>query len=128
VTAARKYNDFRNNKMKKELKKYQSSDISHEMISSIVSLAATGVNGVEGLSMKITDEIMDKLSLASTIKGVKVSQEPEGLMIGVYLITEPRVDIVRVSREVQTKVKASVESMTGLQVTSVNIRIEGSGI
>lgn len=128
MTAARKYNDFRKNKMKKEIKNYQSPEISQEMISSIVSLAATGVSGVEGLSMKITDEIMDKLSLASSLKGVKVSHEPEGLIIGVYLITEPRVDIVRVSREVQTKVKASVESMTGLQVTSVNIRIEGSGI
>lgn len=114
--------------MKKETKNSQSPDISNEMICSIVSLAATGVSGVERISLKITDEIMDKLSLATTLKGVKIGHEPEGLMIGVYLITEPGVDIVKVSKEVQAKIKQSVESMIGLPVIAVNVRIEGSGI
>jgi len=114
--------------MKKELKYDQSPEISHEMICSIVSLAATGVNGVERISTRITDEIMDKLSLASASKGIKISHEPEGLVVGVYIITEPCVDIVKVSKEVQAKIKASVESITDLQVTQVNVKIEGSGI
>lgn len=114
--------------MKKEMKNNQSPEISNEMICSIVSLAATGVNGVERISLRITDEIMDKLSLAPSLKGVKIGHEPEGLMVGVYLITEPGVNILKVSKEVQAKIKESVESMTGLQVISVNVRIEGSGI
>lgn len=110
------------------MKNNQSPEISHEMICSIASLATTGVNGVERISLRITDEIMDKLPLTSPLKGIKISHNPEGLMISVYLITEPGVDMVRVSKEVQAKIKASVESMTGLQVASVNVRIEGSGI
>lgn len=114
--------------MKKEMITNQSPDMNEEMICSIVSLAATGVNGVERISLRITDEIMDKLYLTTTIKGVKIGREPEGLTIWVYLITEPGVDIVKVSKEVQKKVKVAVESMAGLQVLSVNVRIEGSGI
>ncbi|MBC3797442.1 Asp23/Gls24 family envelope stress response protein [Acetobacterium tundrae] len=114
--------------MKKEMINMQSPDINDEMICSIVSLAATGVNGVERISLKITDEIMDKLSLTTTIKGVKIGREPEGLTLWVYLITEPGVDIVKVSNEVQNKIKGAVESMADLQVVAVNVRIEGSGI
>jgi|LGOV01.1.fsa_nt_gb uncharacterized alkaline shock family protein YloU len=114
--------------MKKEMKNNNSPEISNEMIYSIVSLAATGVSGVERISLRITDEIMDKLSIIQTIKGVKINREPEGLTIGIYLITELNIDIVKVSKEVQTKIKLSVESMTGLKVNLVNVRIEGSGI
>jgi Protein of unknown function (DUF322). len=49
-------------------------------------------------------------------------------MIWVYLITEPGVDIIKVSNAVQKKVKIAVESMAGFQVAAVNVRIEGSGI
>jgi len=114
--------------MKIEMKNNQSPDINDEMIASIVSLAATGVNGVERISLRTTDEIMDKLYLISTMKGVKIARNPEGLMIWVYLITEPGVEIVKVSKSVQKKVKIAVESMAGFQVASVNVRIEGSGI
>lgn len=115
--------------MKIEMKNNQSPDINDEMIASIVSLAATGVTGVERISLKITDEIIDKLSLAATIKGVKIARDnPRGLTIGVYLITEPGVDIIKVSKAVQKKVKVAVESMAGSQVAAVNVRIEGSGL
>lgn len=114
--------------MKTEMKNNQSPNINDEMIASIVSLAATGVNGVERISLRITDEIMDKLLLASSIKGIKIVRNPEGLIIWVYIITEPGVDIIKVSEAVQKKVKVAVESMTGFQVSMVNVRIEGSGI
>ncbi|MDP2843776.1 MAG: Asp23/Gls24 family envelope stress response protein [Acetobacterium sp.] len=114
--------------MKSEMKNNQSPKINDEMIVSIVSLAATGVNGVARISLRITDEIMDKLYLASTIKGVKIAREPEGLMIWVYLITEPGVDIIKVTNAVLKNVKVAVEAMAGFQVAAVNVRIEGSGI
>ncbi|WP_051355856.1 Asp23/Gls24 family envelope stress response protein [Acetobacterium malicum] len=113
--------------MKIEMKNNQSPNINDEMIASIVSLAATGVNGVARISLRITDEIMDKLYLASTTKGVKIARDPAGLMIWVYVITEPGVDIIKVSKAIQKKVKVAVESMAGFQVAAVNVRIEGSG-
>ncbi|MDI3536228.1 MAG: hypothetical protein PWP16_1028 [Eubacteriaceae bacterium] len=103
-------------------------DVTDEMISSIVSLSATGVSGVERISLRITDEIKDKLSINNSLKGVKISRENENLDIWVYLITEPGVEIVKVSKEVQKKVKQAVESMAGIAVRAVNVRIEGSGM
>ncbi|KNZ43593.1 Asp23/Gls24 family envelope stress response protein [Acetobacterium bakii] len=114
--------------MKKETRNSQYPEISDEMVYSIVSLAATGVDGVERMSLRITDEIIEKFSITPTVKGVKISHEPEGLLVGVYLITAAGVDIVKVSKEVQAKIKESVESMTGLEIAAVNVRIEGSGI
>lgn len=114
--------------MKTEKNAYRKSDISDEMICSIVSLAATGVNGVERISLRITDEILDKFYLATTIKGVKVGRAKDKVVIGVYLITELGVDIPKVTKEVQGKIKESVESMTGLLVSTVNVRVEGSGL
>jgi uncharacterized alkaline shock family protein YloU len=114
--------------MKKEMTNTQAPDVNDELIYSIVSLAATGVNGVARISLRITDEIMDKLSLTTTIKGVKIGREPEGMTIWVYLIMEPGVDIVKVSKEVQKKVKSAVESISDSAVIAVNVRIEGSGV
>ncbi|MGL4607238.1 MAG: Asp23/Gls24 family envelope stress response protein [Eubacteriaceae bacterium] len=114
--------------MKIERNDYQKSEISDEMICSIVSLAATGVNGIERISLRVTDEILDKLYLTTTVKGVKIGHKKDKVIIGVYLITEPGVDILKVSKEVQLKIKESVETMAGLMVDTVNVRIEGSGL
>lgn len=50
------------------------------------------------------------------------------MTIWVYLIMEPGVDIIKVSRAVQEKVKSEVESISDLQVVAVNVKIEGSGV
>lgn len=113
--------------MKKEIKK-QSVDITDEMISSLVSLSVTGVNGVDRISTHITDEIKGILSINKTIGGVKINREAEGMTIWVYVQTEPGVEIVNVSKEIQKKVKLTVESMVAIPVIGVNVRVEGSGI
>lgn len=114
--------------MKKEMKNNQSVDISDEMISSLVSLSVTGVNGVDSISIRATDEIKDILSMTNTIRGVKITRGVEGMTIWVYVLTEPGVKIVNVSKAIQEKVKLTVESMVGIPVLGVNVRIEGSGI
>ncbi len=113
--------------MKKEMNK-QSVEITDEMISSLVSLAVTGVNGVDRISTRITDEIKEILSISKTIGGVKINREAQGMTIWVYVLTEPGVEIVNVSKEIQKKVKLTVESMVDIPVIGVNVRVEGSGI
>lgn len=110
------------------MKRNQSVEITDEMISSLVSLAVTGVNGVDRMSTRITDEIKDILSISNTIGGVKINREDEGMTIWVYVLTEPGVEIVNVSKEIQKKVKLTVESMVDIPVIGVNVRVEGSGI
>lgn len=108
------------------MKNNQTLDISDEMISSLVSLSVTGVNGVDRISTHMSDEIKDILSIKNVMKGVKINRETKGMTIWVYVLTEPGVEIVAVSKEIQEKVKAAVESMVGIPVLAVNVRIEGS--
>lgn len=111
--------------MEKEMKDEQLPRISEEMIATIVSVATTGVNGVARISIRTTDEIMDKLNLTSSVSGVKIARNEEGLLIWVFIITEKKTDIIKVSKEVQYKVKTEVEALTKLPVVAVNVRIEG---
>ena len=62
---------------------------------------------------------------AARRKGVKVSIDGEKVDVVLNLILKYGVSIPKTSREVQEKVKGAIETMTGLTVGEVNIRIAG---
>lgn len=99
--------------------------IADEVIAVIAGLAATEVDGVQKMSGNITNEIVSKLGMKSLSKGVKVSIEDEQVDVVLNLILKYGVSISKISREVQEKVKGAIETMTGLTVNEVNIRIAG---
>ena len=101
-------------------------EISPQMICSIASLAALGVDGIEATSMPLRDIFIDKLKKTTTAKGVVVSEDDKGYEIDVYVITDKNVIIPSVCRIAQIKVKDSVELMTGKPVNAVNMYVEGS--
>ena len=68
---------------------------------------------------------MSKLGMKNLSKGVKVSIEDEQVDVVLNLILKYGVSISKISREVQEKVKGAIETMTGLTVNEVNIRIAG---
>lgn len=102
-------------------------EISNEMICSVASLAAQGVDGVAKLFMRLSDEIFDVIYPSAVSKGVRVMRKEEGYVLDVYVITDLGIDIAQVARRVQIKVKESVEIMTADQVAQVNVHVEGSG-
>lgn len=99
--------------------------IADEVIAVIAGLAATEVDGVQKMSGNITNEIVSKLGMKNLSKGVKVSIEDEQVDVVLNLILKYGVSISKISREVQEKVKGAIETMTGLTVNEVNIRIAG---
>lgn len=99
--------------------------IADEVIAVIAGLAATEVDGVSKMSGNITNEIVSKLGMKNLSKGVKVTIEGEQVSVVLNLILNYGVSIPKTSKEVQEKVKAAIENMTGLTVTEVNIRIAG---
>lgn len=99
--------------------------IADEVIAVITGLAATEVEGVQKMSGNITNEIVSKLGMKNLSKGVKVSIDGEQVDVVLNLILKYGVSIPKTSREVQEKVKSAVETMTGLTVNEVNIRIAG---
>jgi len=58
-------------------------------------------------------------------RGVKVSQNDDGVSIDIYVIVEYGVKIPAVAWDIQENVKKEVEGMTVLPVKAVNIHVQG---
>lgn len=99
--------------------------IADEVIAVIAGLAATEVDGVQQMSGNINNELVSKLGMKNLSRGVKVSIDGEQVDVVLNLILKYGVSIPKISREVQEKVKSAIETMTGLTVNEVNIRIAG---
>ena len=103
--------------------------IADEVVAIIAGLAATEVNGVASMVAKmsgnITNEIVSKLGMKKLSKGVKVTITGTQVDVTLNLVLSYGVSIPKTSQEVQDKVKSAIETMTGLTVSEVNIRIAG---
>ena len=99
--------------------------ISNDAVAMYAGIAISEVPGVYGMSgalAGITEAISGKKNYT---KGVKVDADEKNAKIDVNIIVEYGARIPDVAFEIQTKVKKSVETMTGLKVTEVNVNVQG---
>ena len=99
--------------------------IADDVVAVIAGLAATEVKGVEAMAGNISNELMSKMGVKKLSKGVKVEVLDKRVKADLNLIVEYGYNIPAISQKVQEKVKSTIENMTGLEVTDVNIRIGG---
>ena len=97
--------------------------VADEVVAIIAGLAATEVEGVDSLGGNITSEIVSKLGMKNLSKGVKVEVAEKTVSVEVALNISYGYSIPEVSEKVQEKVKSAIETMTGLSVAIVNVRI-----
>ena len=97
--------------------------IADEVVAIIAGLAATEVEGVASMAGNITNELVSKLGMKNLSKGVKVEVGEESVAVDVALNIAYGYSIPKVSAKVQEKIKTAIETMTGLEVEVVNIRI-----
>ncbi len=97
--------------------------IADEVVAIIAGLAATEVEGVDSMAGNITNEWVSKLGMKNLSKGVKVEMTEEHVSVTLSLVIKYGYEIPAVSEMVQDKVKSAIESMTGLPVMAVNVRI-----
>ena len=98
--------------------------IAEEVITIIAGLAATEVEGVCSMGGNITIELVSRLGMKNLSKGVRVEVTEEGkIEVFVTINIAYGYAIPAVSGNVQEKVKAAIENMTGLEVSGVNVRI-----
>ena len=81
------------------------------------------VKGVAKMCGNITNELVSKLGMKNLSRGVKVAVQEKTVTVDLTLNLDVDKNILEVSKKVQEKVKSSIESMTGLEVADVNIRI-----
>lgn len=99
--------------------------ISDDVIATIASIATKEVEGISGLSLSIAEELTSKFVKKIGNKAVKVIENEDELTIDINVVVKYGTRIPDVSWEVQENVKKSVESMTGLNVSKVNIIVSG---
>ena len=99
--------------------------IADDVVAMIASLAATEVDGVSARAGNITNELMSKVGMKKLSKGVRVVVTGRSVRVDLAVTMEYGYNIPATCHQVQAKVKAAIENMTGLSCTDVNIRIAG---
>ena len=99
--------------------------IANDVVATIAALAATETKGVAYLSGSLTHDVIAKHSSKNLSKGVKITVLEGVVTVDLTLNIEFGKNILEVSKKVQDKVKSSIENMTGLEVSDVNVAIAG---
>ena len=99
--------------------------IADEVLAIIAGIAATEVEGVHSMDGGWSGEFISKLGIKDLARGVKVQVREGEVKVDLSLNMEYGYAIPKVSDLVQDKVSASINNMTGLNVSEVNIRISG---
>jgi uncharacterized alkaline shock family protein YloU len=102
-----------------------SVQIADDVVAIIAGLAATEVDGVSAMAGNITNELMSMVGYKSLTKGVKIDIDGVNVKAELALTMDYGYNIPDTCAKVQDKVKTTIENMTGLKVTDVNIRIAG---
>lgn len=105
-----------------------SINISNEVVSIVASLAASSVKGVSGMVSSISGGFAELLGKKNMSKGVRVSVTEKNVSLDLSIIVEYGAKIPDVAWKIQEKVKSEVEAMTGLNVTAVNVSVEGVNV
>ncbi|MEG1363112.1 MAG: Asp23/Gls24 family envelope stress response protein [Clostridia bacterium] len=101
-------------------------NISEDVIGIIAGLAASEVEGIAGMTVGFVDGINQILGgNKKYAKGVKIELDGKKVTIDIYVNVKYGVRIPDIAWSAQNAVKKSVENMTGLEVSSVNINVQG---
>lgn len=111
-----------------EGQKYGSVNISDDVVAIIAGVAATEIPGVAGMSGGITGGITEMLGMKNLSKGVKVDLGDNETILDIFIIVEYGSNIGDLGKKVQKNVKDSIETMTGLNVSKVNVNVQGVNI
>ena len=99
--------------------------ISNDAVATYAGIAVSEVQGVYSMSggfAGITEALSGKKNFS---KGIKVEVTEKSAKIDVNIVVEYGARIPDVAFEIQSIVKKSVESMTGLKVEEVNVHVQG---
>ena len=103
--------------------------IADDVVSIIAGKAVSEISGVSGMAGGFAGGISEVFSGKKNLsKGIKVDVGEKEVKIDVNIIVEYGARIPDVAFEIQNRVKKAVETMTGLNVSSVNVHVQGVNI
>lgn len=99
--------------------------IADDVVATIAAYAAADVKGVASVAGNTAKERINKRGMKNPSKGVKVDVLDGVVTISMSLIVKYNFGIVEVTKNVQEKVKTTIENMTSLEVADINVRVAG---
>ena len=99
--------------------------IADDVVAMIAGLAALEVDGVASMAGNATNELLSMVGVKGGAKGARVEVVDRVVSVDMVLHLKYGYNIPTVSGKIQEKVKSAIETMTGLAVAEVNIRIAG---
>ena len=99
--------------------------ISEEVLAAIAAAAALEVEGVSGLAANLGSDIAELLGKKNLAKGVRVKMEEDKVEVELSVLMAYGYTIPEMGKSIQEGVKNAIESMTGLEVASVNVNVGG---
>ena len=97
--------------------------IADDVVAMIASLAVRDIEGVEACAGNMAGELMDKVGIKNARKGAKIDIFENCVKVDVFVNIAYGYNIPVTCGKVQDKVKTTIENMTGLTVTDVNVRV-----
>lgn len=99
--------------------------ISEEVLAAITAAAALDVEGVSGLAANLGSDIAELLGKKNLAKGVHVRMEDDKVEVELSVLMGYGHTIPEIGRAIKDGVKSAIESMTGLEVSVVNVSVAG---
>ncbi|MBE5860498.1 MAG: Asp23/Gls24 family envelope stress response protein [Butyrivibrio sp.] len=99
--------------------------IADDVVARIAALAALEIDGVSAMAGNYTSENIDKVSPKNLQKSSKIAVAEGKVRVDMSILMKYSYNIPATSKQVQDRVQNSIQSMTGLDVTDVNVRIAG---
>ncbi|MCR5337144.1 MAG: Asp23/Gls24 family envelope stress response protein [Lachnospiraceae bacterium] len=100
-----------------------SVQIADDVVAMIGALAASEVEGVTLTQTGAAGEGMGKQTARKMLKNVKVDVAGQMVSVVLSICIDYGYQIPQTCASVQNKVKSAIETMTGLTVTDVNVRV-----
>lgn len=99
--------------------------IADEVICTIAGIAASEVESLAAMRGGFVDGIGGMFGMKNHGKGIKVEVKDADAIIDMSIVVQYGCKIHEVAKEIQSKVRQTVEDMTGLHVAAVNISVLG---
>lgn len=104
---------------------YGTVSIREEVIATMSGVAAMECYGLVGMAPRnVQEELTDLLRRENFERGVDVTFGEDSVSVQLYIVVEYGVKISEVAKNVQERVKYVVETMLGLKVDSVNVKVQ----
>lgn len=99
--------------------------IAEEVLAAVAAAAAMEVKGVSAMAANFGTDIAELLGKKNQAKGVRIQVEEDKVSVELAIMMAYGNTIPEVGKAVQENVKTTMESVTGLEIASVNVSVAG---